>query len=216
MQTTINPKTIEKRLIFLQSRDGVLDMFFGFMMVAAALNEVFTFYEWSQPWYIRFLILILMVPFVAVKLWVTTPRMGHVKMKPVAGGRKQVLVILTTVGVLLTVILLAANILQPDWLDGRSFSWSPVVEFLALAAIFGLIGWLMGLPTLMATGIILGFAWPISEMISLETIAGLPAVVFTLGIPGLIIILYGAISLVKFFEKYPRKNLNADYEPGNE
>ncbi len=214
MQTSNLPKSIEKRLIFLQSRDGVMDLFFGCMLMAAALSDTFTYYDWTEPWYVRFMIIILMVPFVLVKVFITTPRIGYVKMKPVAGGRKQLLTILTVIGVILTALLLLATLLKVPWLSNREFSLSPILEFAFLIFVFGFVGWLMGLYSLIAVGILLGFAWPIAEMIGLETIANLPAGLFTLGLPGFIIGVTGIFRLVKFLRLFPRQNLNADYEHG--
>jgi hypothetical protein len=49
-------------------------------------------------------------------------------------------------------------------------------------------------------------------MIGLESIGNLPADPFTLGIPGLIIVIIGVLELIRFMKKYPRQNLKADYE----
>jgi hypothetical protein len=216
MQPSNHPKSIEKRLIYLQSRDGVLDIFFGSMLMAVALNSTFTYFDWAEPWYVRFIIIILMVPFVLVKVFVTTPRIGYVKMKPVAGGRKQLLTILTVIGVILTALLLVATILKVPWLSNREFSVSPILEFAVLIFVLGFVGWLMGLYSLIAVGILLGFAWPIAGMIGLETIANLPAELFTLGLPGLVIAITGIFRLVKFLKMFPRQNLKADYEHGEQ
>ncbi len=215
MQTELNPKRIEKNLIFLQSRDGMLDMFFGLMMMAAALNDTFTFYEWPVPWYVRFLILILMVPFVMGKLFITKPRLGYLRMKPVTGGRKQVLKLFTIIAATLTLLLFAATILKVNGFNDQPVAFHPILEFIFLVSLFGFVGWLMGLHLLFAVGIIMGFAWPIANMIGLAKIAGLPAGIFTLGLPGLVIAIIGVFELVKFLRDHPRKNLQVDYEPGN-
>jgi len=209
---TIQPKKIEKRLIYLQSRDGILDMFFGGMLMAAALNDTFTFYEWPVPWYIRFLIIILMIPAVLAKIIITVPRMGYVKMKPVSGGRKQTLMILTGTAVILTLLIILFSILKVPWLNAGNYAPGPIYEMIFLVLVFGIIGWLMGLYTLIAVGIILAFAWPVSTMIGLDSIGNMPADPFTLGIPGLIITLIGIIELIRFMKRYPRQNLNANYE----
>lgn len=213
MQTEINPKRVEKNLIFLASHDGVLDMFFGLMLMAAALNDSFSYYEWQIPWYVRYLIIILMVPFVLGKLLITSPRLGYVKMKPVAGGRKQILTIFTITGVILTLLLLAAAIFKIPGIHGSTVSFHPILEFVLLLCAFGFVAWLTGLYTLLAIGIVLGFSWPIAGMTGLKSIAGLPADILTLGLPGLLIFIYGLTEFLKFMREHPRKNLKADYEP---
>ncbi|HBB90194.1 MAG TPA: hypothetical protein DC042_00295 [Bacteroidales bacterium] len=216
MQENYKPKNIEKRLIYLQSRDGVLDIFFGCMLMAAALSDTFTYYNWAEPWYIRFMIIILMVPFLLVKVFLTTPRIGYVKMKPVAGGRKQLLILLTIFGIVLTTLLLAATLLKGPLLSNHEFSLSPVVEFAFWIFLFGFIGWLMGLYSLIAVGLIFGFAWPIAGMIGLDSIASLPAELFTVGLPGFVIAGIGIIRLIKFLRMFPRQNLKANFEHGEQ
>jgi hypothetical protein len=213
MQTEINPKRVEKNLIFLQSHDGILDMFFGLMLMAVALNDSFSYYDWLTPWYVRYLIIIIMVPFVLGKLLITSPRVGYVKLKPVAGGRKQLLTIFTVTGVVLTLLLLAAALFKVPGVNGAAVSFHPILEFALLLLLFGFVGWLTGLYTLLAIGIIMGFAWPIAGMIGLKSIAGLPAQIFTLALPGLVIFIFGLTEFIKFMREHPRKNLKADYEP---
>jgi hypothetical protein len=180
--------------------------------MVAALNDTFSFYEWPIPWYIRYLIIILMVPAVLAKIFITQPRMGYFKMKPVAGGRKQLLFILTITAVCLTILILLGTIFKVPWLSAGGYSPEPLIEFIFLVVVFGIVGWLMGLYTLIAVGIIVGFAWPVSEMIGFQTIGQSPAEIFTLGIPGFIIAAIGVFELVRFLNKYPHKHLQADYE----
>lgn len=213
MQPEVNPKRIEKRLIFMQSRDGMLDMFFGLMLVIVGTNDIFSFYEWQVPWYLRFGIIILIIPFLLGKFLITTPRLGFVKMKPVAWGRKQSLIIFLSVSVFLSLLLLAAAIFDLPGFNYEQIGYNPVLEFAFLVFAMGFAGWLIGAYSLFFAGIATGFAWPVAEMIKLETIAGLPQELFSLCLPGLIILVIGMIRFSRFLKTHPKENLKADYEP---
>lgn len=213
MQTEINPKRIEKNIIFMQSRDGMLDMFFGLMLAIAGINDMFSFYGWKEVWYLRFGIIILILPFALGKFFITTPRIGYLKMKPVAGGRRQVLIVFLVISMILTLLLLAAAVFKIPGLRGEYAKLSPVAEFAFLVILMGFVSWLIGAHSLFIAGIFAGIAWPVAGMINLKTIAGMPAELFTLCLPGLVIFLYGVVRFVRFLKQHPLKNLKADYEP---
>lgn len=216
MQSETNPRRIEKSLIFMQSRDGMLDMFFGLMLVITGMNSIVTWYGWDEPWYLRYGIIILLVPFILGKILVTSPRTGYVKMKPVAGGRKQILTIFLAISLTLTLLLFAAKIFKIHGFYGETISFNPVIEFGFLVILFSFIAWLLGVYSLFFFGICAAVAWPVAQMTGLETIAGLPAEVFTLCVPGLVITAFGIIRLIRFLRHFPKENLKSDYEPEKE
>ncbi len=213
MQTEFNPKRIERNILFMQSRDGMLDMFFGLMLAIAGINDIYSYYGWQEVWYLRFGIIILIVPFLLGKFFITTPRLGYVKMKPVVGGRRLILIIFLSISLTFTCLLLAGVLLKLPGFRGESVAFNPIIEFGFLVITSGFVAWLMGTYSLFFAGLAAGFAWPIADMINLKTIAGFPAEVFTLCLPGLIIFVYGLVIFVKFLKSHPRKNLKADYEP---
>ena len=90
MLNKLKPKQIEKNMLFLHSRDGILDIFFGCMLIAAGVNSIFTYNGWDEPWYIRFMILILLIPMLASKFFITTPRTGYIKMNFVKGQEEDI------------------------------------------------------------------------------------------------------------------------------
>ncbi|GEM_PF-1066886 len=216
MQIETNPRSIEKNLIFLQSRDGMIDMFFGLMLVIAGINSLFSWYKWDEPWYLRYGIIILLIPFVLGKILVTAPRTGYVRMKPVSGGRKQILTIFLVISLTLTLLLFAVKIFKVPGIYGETVSFNPVIEFGFLVILFSFIAWLLGVYSLFFFGICVGVAWPVAHMTGLETIAGMPAEVFTLCLPGLIMTAFGIIRLIRFLKKFPKENLKSDYEPEKE
>lgn len=197
----------------MQSRDGLLDMFVGLLLAVAGINDLFSYYGWKEAWYIRFGIIILIIPYLLAKIFITTPRLGYVKMKPVAGGRRKILFIFLVISLTVTLLFFAAALLEFPGFRGETVSFNPIVEFGVLVTLLGFVGWLMGTYSLFFAGMALGFAWPIAHMINLKAIAGLAAEIFTLCLPGLIIFIYGLVLFLKFLKLHPRKNLEADYEP---
>ncbi|MFH0761171.1 MAG: hypothetical protein V2A67_06680 [Bacteroidota bacterium] len=213
MQLETNPRRIEKSFIFMQSRDGILDMFFGLMLVIPGINSIFSWYGWDVPWYLRYGIIILLIPFILGKILVTSPRTGYVRMKPVAGGRKQILTIFLAISMTMTLLLLAAKIFKVPGFNGETVSFNPVIEFGFLVILFSFIAWLIGVYSLFFFGICTAVGWPVAEMTGLVTIAGLPAEVFTFCFPGLIITIFGIVRLIRFLKNHPKENLKSDYEP---
>jgi len=139
MYNKLEPKQIEKSIIFLQNRDGILDIYFGLMLGAAGINGIYTFMEWSIPWYIRFLILLLLVPILLAKLVITTPRIGYIKMKPVKGGRMRILRVFLLISAVVTILMLAASIFKVQFIHGQMLNISPVILFGAMIVLYGVV-----------------------------------------------------------------------------
>lgn len=138
-----------------------------------------------------------------VKFMITTPRLGYVKMKSVKGGRKTFLRRFLVFSFTVTILLLAASIFKIPLVHNQPISISPVIEFLFLLWALGFVGWLIGLYSLIFVGLAAGIGWPIARMIDLDTVLGLPADLFTLGIPGLAIAVLGLIRYIKFLRENP-------------
>ena len=211
MYKKLHPKQIEKSVIFLQSRDGILDIFFGLMLGAAGLNGIYTYMEWDIPWYIRFLILILLVPVLLAKFFITTPRIGYFKMKPVRGGRLRMLQVFLLISAVLTILMLAASIFKVQFIHGQTLHIHPVILFGALLLLLSFVAWLLGLYSLYVVGLAAGIGFFLDEPLGLVTILNLPGDFFIFCIPGALIIIYGVIRLASFLRTHPLQNLKADF-----
>ncbi len=208
----LDPKQIEKSVLFLQSRDGILDIFFGLMLGAAGINGIYTYLEWNIPWYIRFLILILLVPMLIAKFFITTPRVGYIKMRPVKGGRLIILKIFLLISFGLTILMLAASIFKLQFIHGQMLSMPPVIFFGAILLLMSFVAWLIGLYSLYVVGLAAGIGFFLDEPLGLDTILNLPGDLFIFCIPGALIAIYGAIRLVLFLKTHPLQNVKADFE----
>ena len=211
MNTKLYPKQIEKSVLFLQSRDGILDIFFGLMLGAAGINGIYTSMEWSIPWFIRFLILLLLVPVLLAKLFITTPRIGYIRMRPARGGRMRVLRIFLLVSGILTLLMLAASIFKVQFIHGQMLAVSPVILFGAILLFMSFIAWLVGLYSLYIVGLAAGFGFFLDEPLGLDRILDLPGDLFVFCIPGALIVLYGFVRLFRFLKTHPSQNIKADY-----
>lgn len=215
MKTTQAHKSLEKSLIYKQSRDGLLDLFFGFMVLVACINGLFSYYGWEEVWYIRYLIIILLVPFLILKFLLTGPRAGYVKMPAVRGGRKKLLYVFLGISIGFTVILWLVAAITQNTISSGSVWVHPLVEFGFLVIVIGVVGWLIGAYSLLLVGLSLGLAWPVSEWLQFDTLFNLPQELFTMGIPGLLVIAYGLYRLIRYLKDHPKSKNHADYEPAN-
>ncbi len=211
MYKKLDSKQIEKSVIFLQSRDGILDIFFGLVLGAAGINGIYTYMEWIIPWYIRFLILILLVPILLAKYFITSPRIGFIKMRPVKGGRRIILQVFLLISFALTILMLAASIFKVQFIQGQMLSIPPVILFGAILLLMSFIAWLIGLYSLYVVGLAAGIGFFLDEPLGLDAILNLPGDLFIFCIPGALIILYGAIRLFRFLKTHPLQNIKADY-----
>lgn len=206
------PKQIETNVIYMQSRDGVMDVFFGLMLISSGINGVFTFMDWFTPWYIRFLILILLVPMLLTKFLVTTPRIGFIKMKPVKGGRRKILRTFILISATLTILMLLSSIFKLSFINGRTLNVSPVILFGVLSLLMSFVAWLIGLYSLYFVGLASGIGFFLDEPLGLETILNLPGDLFIFFIPGILITVYGVFRMKNFLKTHPLRNVKADFE----
>ena len=211
MYKKFEPGQIETNMIYKQSRDGVMDIYFGLVLVVAGINGVFTYMDWFIPWYLRFLIILLLIPMFLMKFLLTSPRIGYIKMKPVKGGRRNILKIFLLISATLTVIMLISSIFKIGLIHGQTLHVSPVILFGGLLLIMSFVAWLIGLYSLYFVGIAAGIGFFLDKPLGLETIFDLPSDLFILITPGLIISIYGIFRLVKFLKDHPIRNLKADF-----
>jgi hypothetical protein len=207
----LDPKQIEKSVIFLQSRDGILDIFFGLTLGVAGINGIYTYMEWNIPWYIRFLILILLVPTLLAKYFITNPRIGYIKMRLVKGGRRRILQVFLLISLVLTILMLAASIFKLQFIHGQMLSIPPVILFGAILLLMSFVAWLVGLYSLYVVGLAAGIGFFLDEPLGLDTILNLPGDLFIFCIPGALITIYGAIRLFRFLKTHPLQNVKADF-----
>jgi len=178
---------------------------------AAGINGIYTYMEWIIPWYIRFLILILLVPILLAKYFITSPRIGFIKMRPVKGGRRIILQVFLLISFALTILMLAASIFKVQFIQGQMLSIPPVILFGAILLLMSFIAWLIGLYSLYVVGLAAGIGFFLDEPLGLDAILNLPGDLFIFCIPGALIILYGAIRLFRFLKTHPLQNIKADY-----
>jgi len=212
MYKSLEPKQIETNVIFMQSRDGIMDMFFGLMMVSSGINGIFTYMDWIDQWYIRYLTILFLVPMLLAKFLITAPRIGYIKMKPVKGGRRGILRVFLLISMTITILMLAASIFKISFIHGQTLRISPVILFGVILLLMSFVAWLIGLYSLYIVGLASGIGFFLDEPLGLETIFNLPGDIIIFLIPGILITIYGAFRLVNFLRTHPRKNVKADFE----
>ena len=188
-----------------------MDIFFGLMLVSAGINGIYTYMDWVIPWYIRFLTILLLGPVLLTKFLVTTPRIGYIKMKPVKGGRREILRTFIFISALITVLMLAASVFKLSFIHGRILHISPVILFGVILLLMSFVAWLIGLYSLYFVGLASGIGFFLDEALGLETILNFPGDLFIFCIPGIIITGYGVLRMVNFLKTHPLRNVKADF-----
>jgi hypothetical protein len=207
---------VQKRTAQLLSyEDGLWDLLLGttFMLLAIyPITREWLGPEWNLALFVGLLLLVIGIYFL-VRRRVSAPRLGFVKARWTP-ARKGILAV-TLALVALTVGLVIVTLVSPSSSAGPAPAVSLasvrsyMVEILALlvqVGLFSAMGYLFGGPRLFLYGWLVGGAY----LISVILYRGGPAVFnLPLGIASGVILLIGAILLVRMLRKYPAQGVEA-------
>jgi hypothetical protein len=191
MKQAMNLKELEKRAFTSSFQDGLLDIFMGAMLLIGGIRSI-TDYVWYT---LLILPLILVLPL--GKMFITTPRLGHVKFGPARKLKQGKVIAVLTISVLATFALLMLPksgfvlppkmLISPIWLVA---GW--------IAVVFGIISYYLDFKRLFAYGLL----FAISEVLSGLFGVYIGAIAQT--ISGIAVLLVGLFVLARFLRKYPK------------
>jgi hypothetical protein len=204
-------KSIEDSSYRAFFKDGIWDLFWGLILLIAAVNKLFYTSGTERHWTLQLGIIWLIPLFFMGRIFITNPRLGKVKFGMERKKRKMkalIVAIVTQVLFGILFVMAVTNLPGKEWV-GSVFT--PMVEFLVLILVFSLIGYFIGYNRFYLIGFALALGWPMSIMIN-KTVPAPYLGVYILGITGLFITILGIINLILFLKRYPKQKISADYE----
>jgi hypothetical protein len=185
MTQKFNLKSLEKKAWTSYFQDGLLDIFFGLMMVSAGVRAVTI---WS---YLIMVAAVLVLPL--GKTFITIPRMGNVKFRSERMARQKKVMFVIGIALLATaavlVITLLGNYLPPKEIRAA-------VQGIMFILIFSAIAYFMDFNRLYIYGLLFAVGAVLWELF------GIPAGPVAFIVSGIVALTIGLIYLVKFLLKY--------------
>lgn len=189
MSEDINLKAIERKAWTSYFEDGLLDILIGAMLLIGGIRSIADY-----GWYILLILpLILILPL--GKMFITTPRLGHVKFGPARKLKQTKVIAVLAISVLATFTLLMLPklgfALPPKMLI------SPVVAGW-IVVIFGVLAYYLDFRRLFTYGLL----FAMSEVLS--GLFGVYIGAMAQMISGIGVLLIGLFVLARFLRKYPQ------------
>lgn len=198
----IDLKKIEKQTYQFTFTDGLYDIAYGsllfFIAIAPILREIL------YPSYIIFLILPASLILILGKRFITIPRIGIVKFNQNRTKSQHKLMLLVAILVPITIIMVILTFLG-IYNIGVGGYIVPVAAGLFALSLLSLIAYIMEYSHFYLYAVSIGLGIPLAEL--LEPLFGEPLdYIFSFGISGTLILIYGIITLINFIKKYPIPN----------
>jgi len=198
----IDLKKIEKQTYQSTFTDGLYDMAYGsllfFIAIAPILREIL------YPSYIIFLILPASLILILGKKFITIPRIGIVKFNQNRTKSQHKLMLLIAILAPITIIMVILTFLGIYNIRVGGYI-VPVAAGLFALSLLSLIAYIMEYSHFYLYAVSIGLGIPLAEL--LEPLFGEPLdYIFSFGISGTLILIYGIITLIKFIKRYPIPN----------
>ena len=209
MTTADSLKEIERRAYRSTFDDGIYDTGFGLLFVILAWIPVLT--TIGIPPSLGYLIGILLIPAcVLAKRFITIPRLGAVEFGPKRKTKRKLLAILS-----LAIVFLVFPL--PIMMGSRGFPGGmggnlavPAAVGTIVALLIALAGYFLDYLRLYIYAAILVVTYPHAELLNDYIGAPLDSLV-SLGVPGVIILIYGLSLLSRFVKKYPKPTVEVPH-----
>ena len=203
MTDKINLKELEKKAYRFSFKDGIYDTAYGVLLLSFAIAPIIR--EIIYPWYI--LILVLPAPLILIfgKKYLTIPRIGVVKFDQKRRKTRKKMVLMYAILVpitILVVILTLINMFPGNFGSAMNGYAVPVGAGIFAIVILSLSAYLIDFPNMYIYGIIIGFGIPIMEILQ-RTIGPPFDSLITFGVTGIILLIIGLTTLIRFIQKYP-------------
>ncbi|MCU0644704.1 MAG: hypothetical protein MUC94_10635 [bacterium] len=221
MSQHLDLKPIEKKIYVSFHQDGLIDLFLGFLMLVAILSSTLDTSGVADAVRIAIYapLMVIIGPglYMLGKKYITFPRLGYVKLGSKQKRKRRIVIFSIITAVLLTLIILTlivgnqANNVGPVFGIKAEF-WSSAIVTLIIIGIFSIIAFVLMTPRFYLLGLIVGMSEPLYMLLKHFThIKHIGVIAY--GIPGVLLIVLGAIVLKRFVTKYPLpKAGDADYQ----
>ena len=192
-------------------KDGLMDMFFGLLLIGVGFNVLRLRMGMDTSIYITLAVILLIPAFLLSRLYITRPRLGYVKFGEKRKRRKILALIIAIVIQLIFGFLLwvsftnhGNNILLEQF-------FNPYTEFLLIVIVFSLIGYLIDYNRFYLIGFATGTGLFLSEVFEKST-ASVTIVYLSFGLAGIFLTVLGLVLFIRFLHDYPESRTTEEYE----
>ena len=199
MLEKIDLKNVEKQTYRFTFSDGLYDMAYGSLLLSFAIAPILR--EMIYLGYIFFMILPATLIILLGKRYISVPRMGIVKFNYNRSQSKNKILLLIAILFPLTVLMVVLTILGMFQVKFGGY-FVPVGAGLFALVLLSSIAYILDYPHFYLYAVSIGLGIPLAELI--EPIVGEPFdYIISFGISGTLILIYGAMTLIKFIKKFP-------------
>ena len=209
MVEKINLQNIKTKTIHAHYEDGLWDIMMGFILFASAFAPAMHLFGGVHRifWYFAFFGIGFAIWYFG-KRFITTPRIGRVKLSTRIAGSRTLLLSVVSISVLLTAFLViltasqnAAGIEPPAWFALLGGMIVPIGAGLFAIMIIGFVAYRLKLNRVYAYALMFGFSIMGAEL--LFNVVGSPLDgILTFGISGTVMVLVGLGYFIRFIKKY--------------
>jgi hypothetical protein len=211
MDTKSFLSSVEKKAYRTFYKDGLMDMFFGLLLIGAGFNVLRLRIGMDTSPLITLSVILLIPAFILSRLLITRPRLGYVEFGESRKKRKVIALLIAVITQLFFGFLLWTSFTGRgnDQLMQRFIN--PYTEFIFLVIVFSLIGYLIDYNRFYLIGFAAGIGLCLSDTFKNITTATLTASL-AFGIAGLFLTISGLLLFIRFLREYPKTGITPDYE----
>lgn len=203
MNTSNYLKGIEKKAWEINYRDGLFDLYFGFLLIGnATASFIDIIFGLSYAGTISFMIVFLigMVIVSLGKHFISTPRIGKICVGPLR--LKRLIILNVIIGIAIASTFLLWFLPENIGITIEKIPIIPIYFFIFIGAIFSAIAYLLDYKRGYVIALISALSWGLNEGAIFYVDSRIPGAVF-FAIGGILIIGMGMIVFSRFLKEYP-------------
>jgi hypothetical protein len=196
--------SIESKAFRSFYKDGLMDIFFGLLLIGVGLNVLRLRMGMDTSRFITYAVLLLIPAFVLARRFITLRRLGYASFGKVRKKRKALALSVAVVAQLLFGFLLWTSLrgrVDTDVIQLNRFI-NPYTEFVFIILVFSLIGFLIDYNRFYIVGFAVGTGLFLTHSFNNPNISIL-IVYLSFGLAGFFLTVNGIILLIRFLHEYP-------------
>jgi hypothetical protein len=198
----IDLKELEKKSYRFTFKDGIYDIAYGVLLISFAIAPILR--EMIYLWYV--LVVIPPAPLIIIlgKKYITLPRIGMVKfdLKRRKSLKKTLIISAVLVPITIVIFILTWMNIFPGNIGSAINGFAvPLGAGIFAIILLSICAYLIDFPHMYIYGIFIGLGIPINEIIQRQIGSPLDSLI-TFGTGGIILLIFGLFTLIKFIQKY--------------
>jgi hypothetical protein len=198
-------------------KDGLMDIFFGLLLIGVGLNILRLHMGMDTSRIITTAVILLIPGFILSRYFITRRRLGIANFGEKRKKRKALALLVAVIIQLFFGLLLWISFtgrISQTLSQFQNFI-NPYTQFILIAIVFSLIGYLIDYNRFYLIGFAAGTGLFLSHAIENNT-ASVVVVCLSFGLAGVFLTLNGVILLIRFLHEYPDPGQKAEYEKENQ